>query len=202
MGSKRYKPTRYYMYNRIQEFFNKYNHKLGKCLLIGDSIKGVGDDKVLIKNTAIVDMLPEQSVVLAPTYPDVDIHEMPYKDNSFDYVIADQVLEHVRYPWIAVEEAKRVLKSGGWLILTTCLMNYVHGVPEDYFRFTPDGIRVLCEGFSIIEQAEGYGNPNFITKIMNNKYQTPVVPESKLANEVTSNNDHTNLYLVWIIAQK
>jgi len=196
MGSKRYKPSRYQMYNKIQDFFNKYDHKPGKCLLIGDTLKGTGT------NTAIIDMLPEGCSVTVPDYPKVDIHNMPYDNNMFDYVIADQVLEHVKKPWVAVKEVKRVLKPSGWAILTTCLMNFVHGVPEDYFRFTPDGLKVLCEDFSYIEQAEGYGNINFITKLIKHKYKVPVKPNTTLAKEVTSNNDKKHLYLVWIIAKK
>lgn len=201
MGNKRYKPTRYYMYNRIQEFFNKYDHKSGECLLVGDSLRGKGNGKIEIKNTAIVDMLPPGCLITAPPYPDVDVMEMPYNNDSFDYVIADQVFEHVRKPWLAASEIERVLKPGGWAVITSCLMNFIHGIPEDYFRFTPDGLKVLFENLSYIEQAEGQGTLNFIVKALTGKLKGSVKPGTPLEEEVMV-NDNKNLYLTWIIGRK
>lgn len=195
MGNKRYKFSRYAMYNSIQSFFNINKCVAGRCLLIGDTLKGLG------ANTAITDMLPAGCSILIPDYPEVDIQDMPYEDNMFDYVISDQVLEHVMRPWVAVNEIYRVLKPGGLNVLTTCLMNYVHGVPDDYFRFTPDGLRSLCGDFSRIEVCDGHGNLDFIVKVLTGKRKKPVVVGSSLAKEACI-SDNKNLYLVWIIAQK
>jgi len=189
------------MYNRIQEFFNKNYHSSGKCLLVGDSLRGKGNGKVEIKNTAITDMLPKGCDIIAPVYPDVDIQCMPYEDNSFDYVISDQVLEHVKRPWFAASEVIRVLKPGGWCVITTCLMNHIHGIPEDYFRFTPDGLRVLFEDLSYIEQSEGFGNLGFVVKSLTGGFKVPVKKETSLEKEVTK-NDNKNLYVVWVIGRK
>lgn len=201
MGNKRYKPSRYYMYNRIESFFKKYKHKPGKCLLVGDSLRGKGNNKIEIKNIAIINMLPKRCEIIAPPYPDVDIMHMPYENNTFDYVIADQVLEHVKKPWLASLEVERVLKPNGWAIITSCLMNFIHGVPEDYFRFTPDGLKILFENLSYIEQAEGFGNLNFINKALTGKFKVPVKPGTPLEKEVMI-NDNKNLYLTWIIGRK
>ena len=80
MGSKRYKFSRYKMYTEIEKFLKSRDLKVGKCLLIGDTLKGAGS------NTAITDMLPKECSILVPDYPEVDIQSMPYEDNSFDYV--------------------------------------------------------------------------------------------------------------------
>lgn len=195
MGSKRFKFSRYYMYNRIQEFFDNNNLSFGNCLVVGDTLEGKGS------NAALSDMLPHGCKFTVPDYPEVDMQSMPYEDNTFDYVVSDQVLEHVKKPWIAVDEVHRVLKPNGLVVLTTCLMNYVHGVPDDYFRFTPDGLRSLCENFSHIEQCEGHGNLGFITKVLTGQRKAPVIPGSELAKEACI-NDNKNLYLVWVIARK
>lgn len=42
----------------------------------------------------------------------------PFKDDSFDRVVFTEVLEHLEDENIALNEIKRVLKRGGWLILT------------------------------------------------------------------------------------
>lgn len=43
----------------------------------------------------------------------------PYRDNTFDIVIASHVIEHVLNPDFLILEAKRVLKRGGLLIIGT-----------------------------------------------------------------------------------
>ena len=43
----------------------------------------------------------------------MDIHSMPFEDNSFDFVLCNHVLEHVENDIEALEEIKRVMKKGG-----------------------------------------------------------------------------------------
>lgn len=51
-------------------------------------------------------------------YPDIDIHAMPYTDNSFDLVVHSDTLEHVEQPIRALAECRRVLVPGGSLCFT------------------------------------------------------------------------------------
>jgi len=51
-------------------------------------------------------------------YPEVDIHAMPYADESFDIVVHSDTLEHVQNPAHALGECRRVLKPGGALCFT------------------------------------------------------------------------------------
>ena len=201
MKSKRYKFSRYAMYSDIEKFLKSRNLLVGKCLLIGDSLKGKGNSKIKIRNTAITNMLPRGCGIIAPTYPDVDIHDMPYKNDMFDYVIADQVLEHVRKPWVGVEEVRRVLKPGGLTILTSALIFYIHGVPFDYWRFTPDGLKVLCENFSRIHRCKGTGDLKFVMDIFNKKGGRKVTPNTTL-EKLAMACDNKHIVSVWIIAEK
>lgn len=43
----------------------------------------------------------------------------PYKNNSFDYVLLTEVIEHLENPNHAIRESVRVLKRGGMFITTT-----------------------------------------------------------------------------------
>ena len=47
----------------------------------------------------------------------MDIHEIPFEDNSFDAVMCNHVMEHVDDDRKAMGEIFRVLKPGGWAIM-------------------------------------------------------------------------------------
>jgi SAM-dependent methyltransferase len=51
-------------------------------------------------------------------YPRVDIHQMPYSDGQFDFVLHSDTLEHVSDPVRALAECRRVLRPDGWLCYT------------------------------------------------------------------------------------
>lgn len=48
-----------------------------------------------------------------------DAYALPFKENSFDYIIASEVIEHVVNPGIFIQKLFRVLKPGGILLITT-----------------------------------------------------------------------------------
>ena len=50
---------------------------------------------------------------------DFDQESLPYKDKDFDIVLLAEVMEHLKSPVRVLTEVKRVLKPGGYLILTT-----------------------------------------------------------------------------------
>jgi SAM-dependent methyltransferase len=79
--------------------------------------------------------------------------ELPFAANSFDTVFSSQVLEHVPEPWRMLEEMARVLKPGGYLILSAPHIWGLHEVPHDYFRFTCYGLEYLAQraGLETIE---------------------------------------------------
>lgn len=47
----------------------------------------------------------------------MDIHHIPFEENTFDVVFCNHVLEHVDNDIQAMKEMLRVLKPGGWAIL-------------------------------------------------------------------------------------
>jgi SAM-dependent methyltransferase len=71
--------------------------------------------------------------------------ELPFRDGSFDTVLATQVVEHVADPARMVAEAARVLRPGGVLVLSGPMYWPLHEEPHDYFRFTRHGFRRLVE---------------------------------------------------------
>ena len=47
----------------------------------------------------------------------MDMHRMPFGENTFDIVLCNHVLEHVKDDARALAEIRRVLRPGGWAIL-------------------------------------------------------------------------------------
>ncbi len=78
---------------------------------------------------------------------------LPIRSRSIDTALSLQVLEHVPEPLELLREARRVLKPGGYLILTAPHIWNVHEQPNDYFRFTLYGLEHLLKkaGFDIVE---------------------------------------------------
>ena len=79
--------------------------------------------------------------------------DIPLGDASFDTVVSTEVLEHVPDPLKALREMYRVLKPGGYLILSTPMYWPRHEVPYDFFRYPYDGILHLVKtsGFELVQ---------------------------------------------------
>jgi SAM-dependent methyltransferase len=87
--------------------------------------------------------------------PDViyDGATLPFRDGAFDTVLSVQVLEHTPRPAALMAEMRRVLAPGGLLILTAPFQFRLHEQPHDYFRYSPHGLRQLCDdvGLEVFE---------------------------------------------------
>jgi SAM-dependent methyltransferase len=86
-----------------------------------------------------------------------------FEEASFESVVFSEVLEHLEYPDKALKEIHRILKDGGKMVISAPMTWYVHYYPEDYFRFSPIGLRRLLErnGFSIIAETTWGGACSF-----------------------------------------
>jgi SAM-dependent methyltransferase len=107
-----------------------------------------------------------------------NLHDVP--DDSYDIVLSTQVLEHVRRPEDYLQEARRILKPGGKLILTTHGVFYDHACPYDFRRWTADGLSVILDdaGFSKCEISKLTTNTRAIFFLAENAFSGLV--ESRL----------------------
>ncbi|MEU8032753.1 class I SAM-dependent methyltransferase [Streptomyces sp. NPDC049099] len=185
--------TRFTMYEGIRQFFTT-GDRTGRVL----EVSGSGG--------AIVQMFPaERTEVVSTGYPEVDATALPFPDAEFDHVVCDQVVEHLPDPRRAVQECRRVLRPGGWLLLATCFMDPVHTRPDcvdDYWRFTPQGLRELVKDFSRVYQCEGWGNREALAVVLFGGLMKYVpVRGNPFLERVASYNDPTLPLSVWVIAQ-
>jgi ubiquinone/menaquinone biosynthesis C-methylase UbiE len=69
----------------------------------------------------------------------------PVDDASTDLVLCTETLEHVREPGAFLDEAARVAKPGGSILITVPFAARWHFIPHDYWRYTPSSLRDLLE---------------------------------------------------------
>jgi SAM-dependent methyltransferase len=71
------------------------------------------------------------------------VEALPVEDGSFDLVLCTQVLEHCADPAAAVRELFRVTSPGGRVLASTHGVQVYHPSPQDFWRWTHDGLRRL-----------------------------------------------------------
>ena len=116
----------------------------------GNEIVGVDADREALAEA--------QKLGIETRWADLD-EPLPFEDESFDVVVAGELLEHLRDPRRVVAEVRRVLRPGGTFVASVPnayrLKNRVRFVlghkPEDdpthLQMFAPSDVRSLLDGF-------------------------------------------------------
>ena len=127
--------------NLFNEFIESCHGK--RCLQIGvkDSI-----GKKFGSNWVSVDKYDKREFI---DY-NYDIHDLKFENESFEAIVCWSILEHIPYPERAISELHRVLRPGGKIWVQLPFLFPYHEAPKDYWRVTPDGLRVWMEDFNEI----------------------------------------------------
>ncbi|MDR9409801.1 MAG: methyltransferase domain-containing protein [Balneolaceae bacterium] len=88
--------------------------------------------------------------------PDIagDFCTYDFKDFKVDVVVLAEVLQFFKNPQIGIENAQKILKPGGRLILTTPFIFPIHDRPYDLYRFTKHGLKFLLSDFESVTISE------------------------------------------------
>lgn len=92
--------------------------------------------------------------IFNPQYGDPPIEEMlPKYEDLFGTAVCLNVIEHVINPFEVFKAIYAMMLRGGLVIVTTVLNFPVHAAPRDFWRYTPDCLRMLGEyaGFEVLE---------------------------------------------------
>jgi SAM-dependent methyltransferase len=77
------------------------------------------------------------------------LEALPFPDASFDHILSIVVLEHTPEPGLVLREFHRILRPGGTTHIVVPHMWEEHQRPNDFFRFTLNGMRYLLESAGI-----------------------------------------------------
>lgn len=95
-----------------------------------------------------------------------DLRGLSYADSSIGTALCLDTLEHCEDPPAACRELARVTAPGGVCVISSVMLFGIHGYPNDYFRFTPEGFRaMLAQGFGDVRVA-GVGHPDIPTVVV------------------------------------
>lgn len=85
-----------------------------------------------------------------------DGHVLPFADNSFDFVLSINALEHMENPFLMLKEVRRVIKSNKKFIGTVAFLEPYHD--RSYYHMSPLGVLNSLDdaGFEIEEIGTGW----------------------------------------------
>jgi len=118
---------------------------------------------------ALVEKLGQKNVIAIDTVVEnpseyilkASAEKMPFPDNSFDSIVAGELIEHLKNPRAFVKESARVLKKGGVLALSTPnrkswlnRLTHSYEAPLHFSLFSIQELTALLEenGFEIFDK--------------------------------------------------
>lgn len=168
---------------RIRRYIERHSDKLGDDVLeIGSRMTNPDTWWIINRDLASgqwtgIDMQEGMNVDAV-----VDIHCMPDEwRGRFSGVLCSEVLEHVSRPWVALPKVLDVIRPGGWVVVTTLFAFPEHGFPDDYYRYTQSGLRLLLEDAGFVDVETEYDG---VINIELNDHGEPVNARRKLPMHV------------------
>lgn len=105
------------------------------------------------------DHLPNKNEKVPTTYV-CDLRQIPVAGDRYDFIVFNQVMEHLPDPSATLAELFRVMKPGGQMIFSAPLFYEEHEAPYDFYRYTRYGVQHLFQdcGFEIerLDWLEGF----------------------------------------------
>jgi SAM-dependent methyltransferase len=135
------------------------------------------------------------------SYPPYDLHKIDAFEETFDFFVFNQTLEHLYNPLLSVENIFKTIKPGGFVYTSVPTLNIPHMTPIHYGGFTPMGLAVMFRsaGFNIKEIGQ-WGNYDYINMLFKNQFWPGYNTLKSVENGIR--NEERNVCQCWILAQK
>jgi len=126
------------MFGAVADYVRKFHREHPEVQNVldvgGYNVNGSVKDIMQGVNVFATDMREGPGVDLA-----INGHDLlsKFEENSFDLVTCCETLEHDVLFWVTVENMRKLVKPGGWLLVTAPgVYFFEHDYPSDYYRFT------------------------------------------------------------------
>ena len=150
---------------RIRNYIEKHADKLGNDVLeIGsrmtnDKCWWIVNRDLAQGNWTGCDMQSGHGVDVV-----ADIHNPPNEwQGKFTGILCSEVLEHIARPHVALPQVRKLLQPNGFIIITTLFAFPEHGFPDDYFRYSKSGLKLLLEDAGFIDIETEYAGEVVLT---------------------------------------
>lgn len=131
-------------FKRNKDYLIKGGEVLGVCARTGQEIEALN---LLGMNAIGIDIVPYPPLVIFG-----DAHNLPFKDNQFDFVFSNS-LDHSIYPKLFLNEMLRVLKTNGYGMLHLQITNEVDEYAENII-LNEKSVTDLLTHHKIVENRE------------------------------------------------
>jgi len=150
--------NRFYCYSEYR--VNKFIKRLASITTSGKMLLDVGAGQCRFKKYFLHTKYVAQDSCVGDVnwdFSNIDIkseiYSIPVENQSFDYILCTEVLEHLKYPHLAFQEFERILKPRGKLFIVCPLTWKEHQKPNDFFRYTQYSLKMyaLENNFEVVE---------------------------------------------------
>jgi predicted SAM-dependent methyltransferase len=120
-------------------------------------------------------------------YPPTDVlgvgESLPFKNDCFDFVISNAVLEYVYDPFTCANELTRVLKPRGQIFCAVPFLQPFHAYPNHYYNMTHQGLKNLFVDCVEITRlwVPSYFHPMFVVSWIVNSWMKYLDDSAKAA---------------------
>ncbi|MFA5014531.1 MAG: methyltransferase domain-containing protein [Actinomycetota bacterium] len=188
--------------NQLIFIKNNIDKIKGPILEVGSKNYGNTQNlRPLFKNTEYigVDMRDGEGVDIVVDLMEKFEHiEEKLENRRFHTIVCFSVLEHCLNPFKMCSNIERLLEKNGLLFISVPFAWRIHGYPNDYWRFTPEGIKLLFPHLKF-DLSEGclatsktgvtYSIDDYMLRV---ELEIPRVIKRKVYRKF-------NLFLIWIL---
>ncbi|WP_204105120.1 MULTISPECIES: class I SAM-dependent methyltransferase [Spirulina sp. CCY15215] len=133
----------------IRELYTRWYREMAAQLVLGDTLElggGSGNFKEFASNVVSSDIIPLPWIDVV-----ADAQSLPFEDCSFDNIVLFDVLHHIENVSLFFNEALRVLRSGGKLIL---MEPYISPISWWIYHFIhPEPVNFKQDPLAWVEQS-------------------------------------------------
>ncbi len=110
--------------------------------------------------------------------------DIPFEDETFKLVRNIAVLEHIKNPMRMVDEIYRVLQPRGYVYTEVPFLQHFHAYPNDFQRYTTEGLKTIFRKFDIVEVGVCVGPSSALTAVAADWFELLSFSKNRFINDL------------------